>query len=196
MTVQEEEQQQQQAPAAEEEQQQQQVQATGDAATGGEQASARGVGGGLLLLPRLHTPHALAAAQTLHILCAREHARQVRPHTRATHQARAQVVTPWDVAGGTDGKIDYDKLVQQVGGWDWWVEGGWGRGGNLCPFARRPPSKHAHWDPHTHPPRPPRPPPTQFGCQWIKEDLISRVERLTGRAAHPFLKRGIFFAHR
>ena len=36
----------------------------------------------------------------------------------------------------------------------------------------------------------------QFGCQWIKEDLVARVERLTGRPAHPFLKRGIFFAHR
>lgn len=28
----------------------------------------------------------------------------------------AQVVTPWDVAGGADGKIDYNKLVEQVGG--------------------------------------------------------------------------------
>ena len=25
-----------------------------------------------------------------------------------------QVVTPWDVSGGTDGKIDYDKLTREV----------------------------------------------------------------------------------
>ena len=59
-----------------------------------------------------------------------------------------QVVTPWDVSGGTDGKIDYKKLVEQ------------------------------------------------FGCQWIDEKLIERIERLTKMPAHPFLKRGIFFAHR
>lgn len=29
--------------------------------------------------------------------------------------AAPQVVTPWDVAGGADGKIDYNKLVEQVG---------------------------------------------------------------------------------
>ena len=30
----------------------------------------------------------------------------------------------------------------------------------------------------------------------LTQDLIDRVERLTGRPAHPFLRRGIFFAHR
>ena len=35
-----------------------------------------------------------------------------------------------------------------------------------------------------------------FGCSLITEDLISRVERLTGRRAHRFLRRGIFFSHR
>ena len=25
-----------------------------------------------------------------------------------------QVITPWDVTGGTDGKIDYDKLIREV----------------------------------------------------------------------------------
>lgn len=58
------------------------------------------------------------------------------------------MVTPWDVAGGADGKIDYNKLVEQ------------------------------------------------FGCQTIDEALVQRIERLTGRPAHPFLKRGVFFAHR
>ena len=28
--------------------------------------------------------------------------------------AVAQVVTPWDVSGGTDGKIDYNKLLNEV----------------------------------------------------------------------------------
>lgn len=32
----------------------------------------------------------------------------------ATPIAAPQVVTPWDVAGGADGKIDYNKLVEQV----------------------------------------------------------------------------------
>lgn len=59
-----------------------------------------------------------------------------------------QAVTPWDVAGGSDGKIDYDKLVRD------------------------------------------------FGCSTLTQELVQRMERLTGRPAHPFLKRGIFFAHR
>lgn len=63
-------------------------------------------------------------------------------------QPGEQVVTPWDVSGGADGKIDYNKLVQQ------------------------------------------------FGCQNIDPALVERIERLTGVPAHPFLKRGIFFAHR
>ncbi|KNA17546.1 hypothetical protein SOVF_079050 [Spinacia oleracea] len=36
----------------------------------------------------------------------------------------------------------------------------------------------------------------QFGCQRIDSALIERVERLTGRPAHIFLRRGVFFAHR
>jgi len=63
-------------------------------------------------------------------------------------QPEDQVVTPWDVSGGADGKIDYNKLV------------------------------------------------AQFGCQTIDPALAERIERLTGVPAHPFLKRGIFFAHR
>lgn len=35
-----------------------------------------------------------------------------------------------------------------------------------------------------------------FGVSLLTQDLVARVERLTGRPAHPFLKRGIFFAHR
>ncbi|MCL7041327.1 hypothetical protein MKW94_011487 [Papaver nudicaule] len=36
----------------------------------------------------------------------------------------------------------------------------------------------------------------QFGCQRLDQTLIQRVERLTGRPAHVFLRRGVFFAHR
>jgi tryptophanyl-tRNA synthetase len=35
-----------------------------------------------------------------------------------------------------------------------------------------------------------------FGCSRISEDLVARVERITGRKAHRFLRRGIFFSHR
>ncbi len=58
-----------------------------------------------------------------------------------------QVVTPWDVSGGADGKIDYNKLVEQ------------------------------------------------FGCQTIHQELIERIEKVTGVPSHPFLKRRVFFAH-
>ncbi|KAG2394122.1 hypothetical protein C9374_003886 [Naegleria lovaniensis] len=36
----------------------------------------------------------------------------------------------------------------------------------------------------------------RFGSKEITEEDIKRVERLTGKPAHPFLKRGIFFSHR
>eukprot|EP00897_Mesotaenium_endlicherianum_P003023 jgi/Mesen1/2749/ME000169S01919 len=36
----------------------------------------------------------------------------------------------------------------------------------------------------------------QFGCQKLTDDLLQRVEKLSGKSAHPFLRRGIFFAHR
>jgi hypothetical protein len=36
----------------------------------------------------------------------------------------------------------------------------------------------------------------QFGCSQLTADLVARLERLTGKPAHPFLKRGVFFAHR
>eukprot|EP00758_Cryptobia_borreli_P003715 Tbor_TRINITY_DN3939_c0_g1::TRINITY_DN3939_c0_g1_i1::g.873::m.873/K01867/WARS, trpS; tryptophanyl-tRNA synthetase len=35
-----------------------------------------------------------------------------------------------------------------------------------------------------------------FGCQHVTDDLITRCERLTGKPAHRFLRRGIFFSHR
>ncbi|CAL9217731.1 unnamed protein product [Arabidopsis halleri] len=36
----------------------------------------------------------------------------------------------------------------------------------------------------------------RFGCKRLDESLIDRVERLTGRQPHKFLRRGVFFAHR
>ena len=35
-----------------------------------------------------------------------------------------------------------------------------------------------------------------FGSQPIPEEMVQRVERLTGRKAHPLLRRGTFFSHR
>lgn len=35
-----------------------------------------------------------------------------------------------------------------------------------------------------------------FGCDRIDDALIARVEKLTGRKAHRFLRRGLFFSHR
>ncbi|CAN1251462.1 Tryptophan--tRNA ligase, cytoplasmic [Linum perenne] len=36
----------------------------------------------------------------------------------------------------------------------------------------------------------------KFGCQRLEQSIVDRVERLTGRAPHVFLRRGVFFAHR
>nr|WCZ58732.1 tryptophan-tRNA ligase [Seculamonas ecuadoriensis] len=36
----------------------------------------------------------------------------------------------------------------------------------------------------------------EFGCTPISPELIERVERVSGRPAHHFLRRGIFFSHR
>ncbi len=35
-----------------------------------------------------------------------------------------------------------------------------------------------------------------FGCQKVELEMVARVEKLTGKPAHPFLRRGVFFAHR
>ncbi|XP_031476183.1 tryptophan--tRNA ligase, cytoplasmic isoform X2 [Nymphaea colorata] len=36
----------------------------------------------------------------------------------------------------------------------------------------------------------------KFGCQKLDESLVQRIERLTNRPSHVFLRRGVFFAHR
>ncbi|KAK9907769.1 hypothetical protein WJX75_009683 [Coccomyxa subellipsoidea] len=66
----------------------------------------------------------------------------------ASVSGQEQLITPWDVKGGSDGKIDYSKLSRD------------------------------------------------FGCSQLTQDLVARIEQLTGKPAHPFLKRGFFYAHR
>ena len=36
----------------------------------------------------------------------------------------------------------------------------------------------------------------KFGCQRLQQSLVDRVQRLTSRPPHVFLRRGVFFAHR
>lgn len=36
----------------------------------------------------------------------------------------------------------------------------------------------------------------QFGSQRLDQELVDRMERITGKKAHRFLRRGIFFSHR
>jgi len=52
----------------------------------------------------LHTAHArLRSPYQLHLLCC-----------ALSASPRPQVITPWDVSGGADGKVDYDKIVNDV----------------------------------------------------------------------------------
>jgi len=59
-----------------------------------------------------------------------------------------QVVTPFEVSGGSSGRIDYSKVVRD------------------------------------------------FGCSLVDQQLVERIERLTGCTAHRLLRRHVFFAHR
>ncbi|CEF61908.1 Tryptophan--tRNA ligase, cytoplasmic [Strongyloides ratti] len=36
----------------------------------------------------------------------------------------------------------------------------------------------------------------KFGCRKLEKDHVTRIENLTGKKAHPMLRRGMFFAHR
>ncbi|WIA29340.1 hypothetical protein OEZ86_011845 [Tetradesmus obliquus] len=81
-------------------------------------------------------------------MTAEEQQQATPPEEAAAAESGEQVITPWDVQGGADGKVDYNKLIEQ------------------------------------------------FGVSSLTQDLVQRIERLTGRPAHPFLKRGIIFAHR
>jgi tryptophanyl-tRNA synthetase len=35
-----------------------------------------------------------------------------------------------------------------------------------------------------------------FGCQLVTNELLNRVQKVTGKPIHPFLRRGVFYAHR
>lgn len=39
-------------------------------------------------------------------------------------------------------------------------------------------------------------PHVQFGCSPLTADLVARIEQVTGKKAHPLLRRGVFYAHR
>lgn len=36
----------------------------------------------------------------------------------------------------------------------------------------------------------------KFGCFPLTEELVQRIEKYTGKQAHYYIKRGIFFSHR
>lgn len=36
----------------------------------------------------------------------------------------------------------------------------------------------------------------KFGCTKMTDDLIKKIEKLTGQKPHRFIRRGIFFCHR
>ena len=36
----------------------------------------------------------------------------------------------------------------------------------------------------------------QFGCQPLTDEMIERMERLTGKKAHVLIRRGMFYCHR
>ncbi len=66
----------------------------------------------LLRTWRILYMHTVALAQSWPARGLRKHITSCkRMHSRSIY---AQVVTPWDVAGGTDGKIDYGKLIADV----------------------------------------------------------------------------------
>ena len=91
--------------------------------------------------------------------------------------------------GGRGGRTGCGKLAREVGAGH---RGGWGSEDGAG--STRPPHLLMAALPQSILLAPPLLP--QFGCQWIEPDLVARVQRVTGRPAHPFLKRGIFFAHR
>jgi hypothetical protein len=89
-------------------------------------------------------------------------------------------VTPWEVAGD----VDYDKLIKDFG-----------------LSAPPPPSFQASLSvpcnlSGVRNRRGYSAPPPSPGCDRIDDDIITRMEKLTGKRAHRFLRRGLFFSHR
>lgn len=76
------------------------------------------------------------------------------------------VVDPWNVTSTNDAGIDYDKLISQISKL---VFFSWL---TTILFIER------------------------FGSSKIDDELIMRFEKITGKPAHHFIRRGIFFSHR
>ena len=83
-----------------------------------------------------------------------------------------EMVTPYEVKSASARGVDYEKL----------------RGKPLSLSSSLPITDL------------PSPYLVKFGCSTLTDErgkaLVERVERLTGKPAHPLLRRGIFFAHR
>ena len=76
-------------------------------------------------------------------------------------------VDPWSVSSKSDTGIDYDKLIRKFYSFK----------DQMCA-----------WHDDTFPGR--------FGSSKVDEVLIRRIEKVTGKPVHHFLRRGIFFSHR
>ena len=85
--------------------------------------------------------------------------------------AAEDVVDPWNVASGSDKGIDYEKLISMY----------------LLKLAI---SSYIFNLIHSCLVT------ERFGSSKIDAALIERFEKVTGKPAHHFLKRGIFFSHR
>ncbi|VDM39647.1 unnamed protein product [Toxocara canis] len=92
------------------------------------------------------------------------------------------LVTPWDVTASSAKGIDYDKLI--VSGFVLlmflYMHG-------LTPTRAGGPTKAGYAHGLV---------PEKFGCRKLDQSLIDRFEKVTGKRAHPMLRRGLFFAHR
>ena len=79
-----------------------------------------------------------------------------------------QIVTPWEAkAAEGQATIDYEKLIRES---LWYTSG---RTRALLLFILG-----------------------DFGSSRIDSDLLSKIEAVTGKQPHHFLRRGIFFSHR
>ena len=124
------------------------------------------------------------------------------PDGGPSSSSEEQKIDPWNVSAGKDG-VDYEKLSRDVSNskpFFFFLSSitTWGGGGGgkkklnpgsldfspLLLFLPRP--RPANTPLHL----------PQFGVSLIDEALIQRFERVTGTKPHPFLRRGIVFAHR
>lgn len=91
-----------------------------------------------------------------------------------------QVVTPWEAhAGAGDKGIDYEKLISEYP--------------HICMHVHTALEYNYYFKAHV----------IlhyfiigQFGSQRISDELLAKIETVTKRKVHHFLRRGIFFSHR